>query len=726
MKQEPGLAGGVPRVYMGKFGDIKKLMRGLSKRDTWVDLELICKGNDVLHCHRFIIGAQSKFLRNLMLSTDSSSECCRILFPDVERCHMETVLQFLYTGRMKLQAHTIPIVRQLLEKVLRIDADFKLPDTVPESNQTNKDNDQPPPPPNPQQPRENEDNRSPPKKRFRPAQTNDSDNNDNDGGTNEGTMNGTGHLLSSAPMTPPHVLDEVVEEDEEEVEVLANPKKPRPVLVDLSDDEGQNVEETRQDNGPGIVAAPSVIAKSTAPRVISQPRDIAEAPKCVAKSTGGGPFRQKRKKLVQTYRLFEGEDGQPVAFQMHGKEADPPYLASTTNVIPAADRSTRTSTGSLPRTTFSDDWMDWIEQQDFGPNVNQYLLAPPPNMMDLPAPLPQPPEPGLVIHRGQWVKPQRVERLEQRRSNFLKASTSKVRKHKHIPWTCTGKTMASTLDTLNEPEGVHECHVCGVKFNKLVSLTKHMGRVHNPRLVYQCPECPKRLSTRTSIRKHLLSHRPEGEWPFVCEFCGKRFQAKADLPKHFFTRRHINDPKVPKPGTQEWTDVLNRSCILPTALFKHLKSEELGNSTSNTTEPSSSSLVVTRDLVGSVQSGVVLGDEEEETPIRNNEKQDNSSKELDGNQPDEAGAPIRDVNLKDFVNSEGVIESKQRSKMVVEEAKETTTNEPKKYEHWAFREERSSISATEAVVAASAVVTEVEEEADDRIELPDIDEDAIT
>ena len=56
-------------VQVGKFGEIKKTMRLLSKRDSHIDMEFIC-GEDqevVLQAHRFIIGAQSRYLRDFFV-----------------------------------------------------------------------------------------------------------------------------------------------------------------------------------------------------------------------------------------------------------------------------------------------------------------------------------------------------------------------------------------------------------------------------------------------------------------------------------------------------------------------------------------------------------------------------------------------------------------------------------------------------------------------------------
>ena len=40
-----------------------------------------------------------------------------------------------------------------------------------------------------------------------------------------------------------------------------------------------------------------------------------------------------------------------------------------------------------------------------------------------------------------------------------------------------------------------------------------------------CPEkCGKWYTNKNPIKKHLLSHRPKSEWPWVCLFCGRHFQ----------------------------------------------------------------------------------------------------------------------------------------------------------------------------------------------------------
>ena len=62
-----------------------------------------------------------------------------------------------------------------------------------------------------------------------------------------------------------------------------------------------------------------------------------------------------------------------------------------------------------------------------------------------------------------------------------------------------------------------------------------------------------------NLPKHLLCHRPENEWPFVCLFCGKHSQAKSDLIVHIVSKIHKNDSRVPKKDTPAWTEMLEKS-----------------------------------------------------------------------------------------------------------------------------------------------------------------------
>ena len=183
---------------------------------------------------------QSVYLKSLMESTSEQNGLpCQIYLPDTSAKHMEIVLQFLYTGKLKIHADIIEPVRDLLQKILRIDADFKLPcvETLlgsKKNGRSSKDKDgdtggnSPPPSSSPESKSQNssrDDNDSPPKKRFR-LNGNSSSNHD-------------GHRLEDStyppPMTPPHYL-------EEEIQVITPPPKTPPPLLDLSENERANSE----------------------------------------------------------------------------------------------------------------------------------------------------------------------------------------------------------------------------------------------------------------------------------------------------------------------------------------------------------------------------------------------------------------------------------------------------------------------------------------------------
>ena len=84
-----------PQVTIGKFGNIKKMMKTLSKRDANIDLEFLCgTEGTVLRSHRFIVSAQSRFLKTLMEEVPYEDKF-QIALPDIQAQHMEIVLQFL-------------------------------------------------------------------------------------------------------------------------------------------------------------------------------------------------------------------------------------------------------------------------------------------------------------------------------------------------------------------------------------------------------------------------------------------------------------------------------------------------------------------------------------------------------------------------------------------------------------------------------------------------------
>ena len=96
------------------------------------------------------------------------------------------------------------------------------------------------------------------------------------------------------------------------------------------------------------------------------------------------------------------------------------------------------------------------------------------------------------------------------------------------------------------------CEECGRKYNNKGSLNIHKSRSHNKRSTIPCPEnCGKMLTKTSGIKKHLLSHRPQSEWPIGCPLCGKRFQGRTDLSAHILSKRHSED-NLPEVGSDQW------------------------------------------------------------------------------------------------------------------------------------------------------------------------------
>ena len=132
-----------------------------------------------------------------------------------------------------------------------------------------------------------------------------------------------------------------------------------------------------------------------------------------------------------------------------------------------------------------------------------------------------------------------------------KSSNMKLTKewwtHNNLPWSKIGKENVKPIMKIKEEPTLYECSECGKKYNRSKSLDTHIGREHNSKALFECPEkCGKMLTSRNAIKKHILSHLPQDMWPYQCPKCPKRFQAKADIPKHLNSQIHKNDSKFVK------------------------------------------------------------------------------------------------------------------------------------------------------------------------------------
>ncbi|XP_035997641.1 telomere zinc finger-associated protein [Fundulus heteroclitus] len=77
----------------------------------------------------------------------------------------------------------------------------------------------------------------------------------------------------------------------------------------------------------------------------------------------------------------------------------------------------------------------------------------------------------------------------------------------------------------------HKCSTCNEQFMYKKNLTTHLMKIHGHPKPHACPQCPKTFLTRTELRVHeAAKHR--GEKPFVCEECGHRASSRNGLQMH--------------------------------------------------------------------------------------------------------------------------------------------------------------------------------------------------
>jgi hypothetical protein len=89
----------------------------------------------------------------------------------------------------------------------------------------------------------------------------------------------------------------------------------------------------------------------------------------------------------------------------------------------------------------------------------------------------------------------------------------------------------------------YTCHVCRKVFKREMNLVFHMT-THRPKQPQEeaaggedgeaisCQDCGKIFGTKYQAKKHYLRRHFQGERPFPCNKCGKRFVVREDLTMH--------------------------------------------------------------------------------------------------------------------------------------------------------------------------------------------------
>ncbi len=642
------VADGVGTATLGKRGDIKDLLAALKKRkDPFLDLRIICEDGEI-SCHRMVVGAHSKFLRDILTSVGESSEdkdgLTVIHLPQVSHNLMKIVVKFLYSGRLVITQAQVPRIKVLLERILKIDATIQLPNVEDEADLMDSS------PPRNEPPDGGEGGSggssngnggggsSPGKFSHKKFGSSAGGSNGNTGGgwsqSMDTSMDNAKSCSSPSEITidmaPPSPPDSITGEPMEDIDIEENvldgeddggagsPKEEanseEVFVVDGLNDaaavrrkstEAPNVlNEQRSDgvdtyeiacNEGGISEAElpdPALSSSESPRSGPSPVDspagaimpneedsdsrefkaaktetpveiksklVAEAPKIIAKRPGASnPQYFARKSTAPPdpealEKKRRKRKRRKLAKRAKKLRIDPSLLEDT-YVSSSSSSDDCPSEPSRPTSPSPDD-----EDLPLPSESNEMLL------LNLPPPVPLPPEPGTVLYRGTWIKQERFNKLMANKEARKNGKPGPPKKYNYQPFinTITGMSKIETVAAMEQEEdGEHKCPFCDEVYARERSLKSHMSRSHNERSTVPCPEgCGKMLSSKTAIKKHLLSHRPSNEWPYICRLCGKTFQAKGDLPKHWLTKAHKDD--APKPNTPEFKDLLAMSVRVP-------------------------------------------------------------------------------------------------------------------------------------------------------------------
>ena len=500
----------------------------------------------------------------LLSSANDDSEVLKISLPSIEHRHLKRAIKFLYTGQIKVTRaeiendHFLYYLNYILRELFRLDASINLPSRylqAPTSN--NEDNDQEPP--------SSRDNNNP------------GDGHGNDPGNNNTrqTPSNYSFLFSSKGCDVQDTRQNAAQGTTIMEETSNNNRDDETVLE-------ESIQTQRDDGSAGILEDIPVTSGNDEERLGNSLQTLgnfeATEEYVVIETTSSETHEEEV--LGETYHFDPLGNDEEILGEFEVDVQDYANLHDSNIEEDIIEIEHKVPTPDIVDLLYSDD--ENLGDGETNQLKSVWNLSPERETpMDVTTDNSQEENQRDVLSNLGLIPNVNVDQQPSNQNDRPKVEASKirkkknknsntgVRKHHHIPWTMSGLKRASTEAVIKEESSEYECEICGIKYDKQVSLRVHMGRAHNQKSTVACPEgCGKMLTSHGAVKKHLLSHRPEKEWPYECPICHKKFQARGDIPKHLKTKLHEND-NIPVMGTKGWYDLVYHDD--PTYDYQQLK-----------------------------------------------------------------------------------------------------------------------------------------------------------